>query len=257
VTHLDADRLVLIAIGEQTPDHGEGRHLATCDVCREELTRTGTVSDLARHGEDLLDLPTPSAGLWDRVAAEAFAQPHREQPHREQPHREQPATATPVAPSAGLSGPSRATTRRIGRQSRPRLRLALVAAVALILGIAGTAAVNWLAGSDRAEIIAQADLLPQPSAPPGAHGRVRVVDSGHGLQLQVTMTGMPTPTGYYTVWLFDGGSVMIPVGSPGNAPLNIPAAATDLGRFHIIDISAQQLGQQEHGTSMLQGSLHR
>jgi hypothetical protein len=71
------------------------------------------------------------------------------------------------------------------------------------------------------------------------------------------MTGMPTPTGYYTVWLFDGGSVMIPVGSPGNAPLNIPAAATDLGRFHIIDISAQQLGQQEHGTSMLQGSLHR
>jgi Anti-sigma-K factor rskA len=229
VTHLDPDRLVLIAIGEQRPDHGEDRHLATCDVCREELTSTGTVSDLARYGEDLLDLPRPSAGLWDRVAAEALAEPR-------------------VAP---------VSTRPARRRPRPRLRLALVAALALVLGIAGTAAVNRLVGGDHARVVARADLLPKPAAPPGAHGTVQVVDTGHGLQLRLTMTGMPTPTGYYTVWLFDGGSVMIPVGSPGTAPLNVPAAATDLGRFHIVDVSAQQLGQQEHGTSMLQGTLDR
>ena len=131
-----------------------------------------------------------------------------------------------------------------------------MAALALVLGIAGTAVAGRLVGGDHARVVEQADLLPQPAAPTGAHGRVQIVDNGHGRQLRVTLTGMPTPTGYYTVWLFDGGSVMIPIGSPGNAPLNVPAAATDLGRFHIVDISAQQLGQQDHGTSMLQGTLH-
>ena len=239
MTHLDPDRLVLIAIGEQRPDHGEDRHLATCDVCREELTSTGTVSDLARYGEDLLDLPRPSAGLWDRVAAEAFAEP------RITTH----ALAEPrVAP---------VSTRPARRRPRPRLRLALVAALALVLGIAGTAAVNRLVGGDHARVVARADLLPKPAAPPGAHGTVQVVDTGHGLQLRLTMTGMPTPTGYYTVWLYDGDTVMVPIGSPGAAPLNVPPAASDLTKFQVVDISAQQLGQQEHGTSMLQGTLDR
>jgi Anti-sigma-K factor rskA len=246
VTHLENDRLVLIAIGEQRPDHGEDRHLATCDTCRDETTMTGRVSDLARHGDDLLDLPAPSPGVWDRVAAEAFMQPHRAQPHRAQSRRAQPRPALTARP----------VSTRPPRQSRARLRLALVAALALVLGIAGTAAVNWRVGGDHAHVVAQADLLPQPAAPTSAHGTVQIIDGGHGRQLRLTMTGMPTPTGYYTVWLFDGGSVMIPVGSPGTAPLNIPTAATDLGRFHIIDISAQRLGQQEHGTSMLQGTLH-
>jgi hypothetical protein len=37
----------------------------------------------------------------------------------------------------------------------------------------------------------------------------------------------------------------------------VPASATNLDKFRIVDISAQQFGQQEHGTSMLQGTLHR
>ena len=89
------------------------------------------------------------------------------------------------------------------------------------------------------------------------HGKVQVVDIGHGLELRVAMTGVPTPTGFCTVWLYDGGSIMIPVGSPGYAALDVPAAATDLERFHIVDISVQRLGQQEHGTSMLRGNLQR
>jgi len=240
VTHLDRDRLVLIAIGDDRPDEGEEMHLAACDVCHDEVTRTDKVADLARHSEDLLDLPTPSNGLWDRIAVEAFTPSH-------------PEPAAQPAPSRRAA----TATRRAGWRPGPRLRLALVAALALVLGIAGTAIVNRLVGGDHAQVVARADLLRQPSAPPGAHGTVEVVDTGHGLQLRATMSGMPTPSGYYTVWLFDGGTVMIPVGSPGDAPLNIPASATNLDKFHIVDISAQQLGQQEHGTSMLQGTLHR
>jgi len=220
VTHLDPDRLVLIALGEQSTDPAEDHHLAGCDACRDDLTATHNVADIARRSEDLNDLPAASSGLWQRVAAEAFTEP---------------------APAAR------------SRSSR-RLRLVLVAAVALVLGIAGTAGVTWLAG-DHAQVVAEADLAPQAAAPGGAHGTVTVVDTGHGLQLRVTVTGMPTVTGYYTVWLYDGGSVMIPIGSPGGAALNVPAAAADLTRFHIVDISLQRLGQQEHGTSMLQGTL--
>src|SRR5690349_21504676 len=79
VTHLNRDRLVLIAIGDDLPDHGEEMHLAACDTCHEELTRTDKVADLARHGPDLLDLPAPSIDVWDRVAAEAFT-PSRPEP---------------------------------------------------------------------------------------------------------------------------------------------------------------------------------
>jgi hypothetical protein len=246
VTHLDHDRLILIAIGQQTADRGEERHLTACAACREDLTRTTTVAGFARYGEDLGQLPAPSPALWDRVAAEAFAQPAASP---------QPISTTGASTRPG--GPTRPPSRQTGRSSGRRIRLVLVALVALVVGIAGTAGMNWLLGRDQAHIVAQADLAPQAAAPSGARGKVQVVDTGHGLQLRVTMTGMPTPTGYYTVWLYDGGSVMIPVGSPGSAGLNVPAAATNLDRFHIVDISAQQLGQQEHGISMLQGTLHR
>jgi hypothetical protein len=104
-------------------------------------------------------------------------------------------------------------------------------------------------------VVAQADLLPQAAAPGTAHGTATIVDTGHGLQMRLSLSGMPAATGYYTVWLYDGGTVMIPIGSPGPAPLNVPAAASDLTRFRVVDISAQQLGQQQHGTSMLQGRL--
>ena len=50
---------------------------------------------------------------------------------------------------------------------------------------------------------------------------------------------------------------MIPVGSPGPAPLNVPAAADNLAVYHIVDISAQNVGEQEHGRSLLRGILHR
>jgi hypothetical protein len=117
--------------------------------------------------------------------------------------------------------------------------------------------VTWLIDRQDQRVIAQAELVAQAAAPAGAHGSASIVDTGHGLQLRVTVTGMPAPAGYYTVWVYDGRSVMIPLGSPGSAPLNLPAAADDLNVFRIVDVSAQDLGQQQHGRSMLQGTLRR
>jgi hypothetical protein len=253
--HLDPDRLVLLALNEVSPDARESEHLAGCDDCRAELTATRETVGLARRTDGLRDLDAPPEELWERIAAQAFATA--------------PAGLADAAPTAarpaGSARPPRARVRvprtpatgPAGR-SRSRWRLALVALAAAVIGVAGTVAVQSIVRRDADRVVALASLAPQPAAPATAHGAVQVVDTGHGLQLRVTLSGMPAPAGYYTVWLYDGGQVMIPVGSPGTAPLNVPAAADNLDVFRIVDVSAQNLGQQEHGTSMLQGVLrHR
>jgi hypothetical protein len=231
VPHLDPDRLILIALGEQGPSAEEAQHLAGCDSCRGELATDETVARLGRGSHDLRELPAPPAHLWERIAAEAFPDAAPQAPH----------VPTPVlAPQ---------------RPARSWWRLALVAAAAAVVAVAAVIGVQQLGRPGSARVIAQAELLPQAAAPGTARGTATIVDTGHGLEMRLSLSGMPAATGYYTVWMYDGGTVMIPIGSPGSAPLNVPAAASDLTRFRVVDISAQQLGQQQHGTSMLQGRL--
>jgi hypothetical protein len=229
VPHLDPERLVLIAIGEQDPSATENEHLRACAGCATDLDATRATVALGRESEHVRDLPAPPEDLWAGIAAGAFG-----------------------AAPAGNGRPPQAPRPRSG--SRRRLLVAAAAAV-LFLAAVG-AAITWSAGRGGDRVVAEADLVAQPGAPAAAKGRATIVDTGHGLQMRVAMSGLPTPTGYYTVWLYDGRTVMIPIGSPGAAPLNVPAAADDLTRFSIVDVSAQRLGQQEHGTSLLQGRLH-
>jgi hypothetical protein len=235
VPHLDPDRLMLLALREHTPDAQDADHLDGCNSCQTELRATREVVDLGRRGKDLRDLRPPSPALWDRIAAEAFDAP---------------------APTV------------VGRLPWPRRRTALAAAAALVVGILGGVfgggiADQLLQGDRQSEplsprVVAQADLAPPAGAPTGPHGTARVIDTGHGLQLTVAVDDLPAATtGYYAVWLYDGHDVMIPLGSPGPGPLNLPAAARDLDVFSIVDVSAQDLGQQQHGRSVLQGFLRR
>lgn len=217
--HLDPDRLVLIALGEQDPSASEESHLRTCAACGTDLDSTRTAVALSRESEHLRDLPAPPPDLWARIE------------------------------SSTRDVRLRSADRRFPVRGRRRLTLAAAAALLLVTTVV------WFLHHDTERVVAAADLVARPSAPATAHGRATIVDTGHGLQLRLTLSGMPTPTGYYTVWLYDGGTVMIPIGSPGPAPLNVPAAADDLTTFTIVDVSLQRLGQQEHGTSMLQGRL--
>jgi hypothetical protein len=233
--HLDPDRLALIALGEQEPTAPETEHLHACAACGADLDTTRATVSAGRASEHLRDLPAPDEALWSRIAGAAFATPS---PNGRAEHRtELPAHRAPWA-------------------RRNRWRLALAAAAVILLAAATGVAVVWPGRSDTDRVVAEADLVAQPAAPAGAQGRATIVDTGHGLQMRVVLSGMPDATGYYTVWLYDGRTVMIPIGSPGPAPLNVPAVAGDLTTFAIVDVSAQRLGQQEHGTSMLQGRLH-
>lgn len=260
--HLDPDLLMLIALEEHPADADTTAHMQQCPRCREDLAAARTVAGLARGAGKLRDLPAPPESVWAGIAQAAFAgsggdtpdAPTRNSRDRTvQPAR--PAASRPAGPVVGRAG---TTPPRAGRSRRRGLvRLALVAVVAALAGVVGTAGVQWLSGRSGDRVVAHADLKPQAAAPPGAHGSVDVIDTGHGLQLRLSLSGMPAPRGYYTVWLYDGAAAMVPVGSPGPAPLNVPAAAGDLDMFHIVDVSAQDVGQQQHGTSMLQGTLRR
>jgi hypothetical protein len=240
VEHLDPDRLILLALGEEDTTTAEAGHLDRCPVCRAELDSTRTVVSVARDGASLRDLPAPAPAVWDRIAAEALG----------------PAAATPPGPVALAPLPPVVRPARPSRRMPRRAVLALAAAACLVLGAFGATGLQaLLRRGDGVRVLAQAELTAQPGAPSGAHGTARVIDTGHGRQLEIAIDGVPVPPGYYTVWIYDGRDVMIPLGSPGAEPLNIPAAADDLDVFHVVDVSAQELGQQQHGRSVLQGSL--
>jgi len=230
VPHLDPERLVLIALGEQDPSASEAEHLRACADCGPDLDATRATATAGRESEHVRDLPAPPEELWARIAGSAFA-------------------ADPAPNGPARQPPVRA------RRTWARRRLLVAAAAAVLFVAAAGAAIAWWAGRGGERVVAEADLVAQPGAPAAARGRATIVDTGHGLQMRVALSGMPTPSGYYTVWLYDGRTVMIPIGSPGSAPLNVPAAAGDLTTFSIVDVSAQRLGQQAHGTSMLQGRL--
>lgn len=105
-------RLILLALGEQTPSRAEIAHLVDCPSCRGELSSTRQVVAIGRDTAGLRDLPPPPAALWDRIATEALGAP--------------------------VPAPRRAGS--ISRLSR--FRLGLVAAACLVLGVAGTVAVS-------------------------------------------------------------------------------------------------------------------
>jgi hypothetical protein len=225
--HADADQLALAALGE-VPD--DDAHIADCAECRAEVRSLREVVDLARAGQAELDLPPVPGHVWDGVAA-AVAQP---------------PTRRHAPPRSPMTRP------------RPRRRagghlLAAAAAAGVVLGL-GTAAV--VATSPQPAVVAQAELDPQPGTPVAARGSVQIVESDGRLTARVAMAGLPPHDGVYEVWLYDGDRTMIPIGVTSGSTVELPIPETiDLAAYPVVDVSAQRLGQQEHGTSVLQGRV--
>lgn len=223
MTHPDPDRLVLLALDDQPPGPADAAHLDGCADCRDEVESLRAVAALGRESRTETALPPVSEAVWDRIAAETG----------------QPRTA------------AHRTRRRLPRGAR----YAAVAAAAAALGVAGT--VVAIDAGDGERLVAEAQLTRQAAAPAGAGGRVRIVDAGSGaLRLKVQLTGMPAPAGLYEIWLYDGSTTMIPLGVTAGSEADVAVPATlAWSRFPVVDVSAQHLGQQEHGVSMLQGTF--
>ncbi|VVJ21849.1 Uncharacterised protein [Amycolatopsis camponoti] len=238
MTHPDRDHLVLLALDDQEPGAADTAHLDSCADCREELESLRAVAGLGREAAAETALPPVAEAVWERIAAET-GQPSL-------------GAARETAESAHDADRRDVLRPRFSRAVRYGVVAAAAAAVAAVVTVALTGG-----GPDEGRVIAQAQLNRQVAAPAEAAGQVRIIDSGGGsLRLKLELTGMPAPAGLYEIWLYDGKTTMIPLGvvAGTDADVAIPHTLT-LQAFPIVDVSAQQLGQQEHGTSMVQGTL--
>ncbi|WP_433057328.1 anti-sigma factor domain-containing protein [Dactylosporangium sp. CS-033363] len=71
--HLEPERLVLLALGEEMLDQHETGHLDVCEQCRAEMDSLRIVAGLGRQTSRLRDLPPPPEHVWHRIRAELAA----------------------------------------------------------------------------------------------------------------------------------------------------------------------------------------
>lgn len=254
--HLDQESLALLALGEEAAHAG---HLDTCDACRAEVEALRRVVAVGVETQEVRDLPPPPDAVWNGIAA-ATTRPA-------EIHSGDGGPATDLSHGRGPNhgGPGRRPSRGAGR-SRQMRRWALAAAaavVALAVGVVGTLAVTRDPGETRAEcgtVVARADLSALPLAPAGATGEARVLCDGPDRRLHLHVKGLPLQPGYYEVWLIDPDSMeMTAIGQLGDGgDVLLPlASTTDLRKYRLVDISAEQYdnNQAHSGDSLLRGQL--
>ncbi|MFJ7044582.1 anti-sigma factor [Streptomyces sp. NPDC101112] len=251
--HLGADELTDLALGgdaRTTPRQRD--HLAGCPRCREELDQLRRVVHAARDvsTDDLLTAPPDT--VWHSIAAQLDSDtaPQRPTGSADTPT----ALGGPDAPDApGGLGRGRAWWRR------PAL---LVAAASLVVGaLLGGAVTAWRLDDGPPTADASPANRLAPLAVPRAAGTVRLVRGPEAeREVTVTVTGLPRTDGYYEVWLMDRTHTRLVamgvLGPDGTATLPLPARI-DLGRYPLIDVSAQEdNGNPAHsGTSVVRGAL--
>ena len=231
MSHLEPDRLTLLALGSEPGDPGESGHLADCAGCRAQLDDLRAVAELGAETQQVRDLPPAPEWIWRSVeAATGPAVPRV------------PAAARPAAPT------------------RPRTAV-LVAAVVVVLavaGVAGLAVIYTGRPASPATPVAQAQLDRLAGAPAGARGTARIDDAS----VRLHVTGMPLQPGYYEVWLLDPDTNgMISLGAMGtgaDATFPLPPGV-NLREYRMVDVSAEPYdGNPAHSDrSMLRGAFTR
>lgn len=226
--HLEPDRLVLLALAEESADAQEAVHLAVCEGCRAEIDALRHVAELGAETQGLRSLPPPPDRVWAGIVAQ--------------------------------TGPSADPVRPRARASRRRwVTPALAAVAAAVLAIAGTVAVQTRIERQAGDqVTAKVTLTRLGPAPADAHGFAEVL-AGNRLRLDVA--DLPLTTGYYEVWLInpDDPGKMMALGNltgAGEVTLPLPPGA-DLNRYRLVDVSAEAFdGDAAHsGESLLRGTL--
>lgn len=287
MSHLEPERLVLLALGEGTLDQHETGHLDTCGQCRTEMDELRDVAGLGRQTQRLRDLPPPPEHVWQRIRAELAATDRGTPPAAVALHTDPPATTAtrprppaddraPVASAADVRGNVYDLAPRRDRRRRPGWGLtagiaAAAAVVAAVVAATGTALVlrdnppattvaSCPAGSPRVSLQAL------PGAPAGAGGFACLVSVSGERKLLVHAEGMPNQSdGDYEAWLLDSTSLQGPglrmqalgvMGVKADQELTVPETL-DLRKFNIVDISAEPHdGNAAHsGKSLLRGTL--
>ena len=228
MSHLDADTIALIALGESiTPIDNE--HIAQCPKCQSELDEYRSVVNTARSVTDADRPTTPPSSVWEGIAS---------------------AVAPPAAPSA---------PHQPGTHSRGAGWFALAASVGVVIGgLATFIAMQATTSEPTPSVIAQANLEPLRDIEQPAQAVVQQVDGKDVLVVQAA--NLPATDGYYEVWLLapDATSMvsvgMLDASSSGTFPL---PAGIDLNQFPVVDVSLEHYdGDTSHSAdSILRGKL--
>jgi anti-sigma-K factor RskA len=270
--HLDEETVSLLALGEQA-GHAAGQHLAACEYCGAELASLRAVVSAAREPAEIM----PPSRVWEGIAAatgvriaprDILADPASAAPVELAVDRplDRPVSApAPVSPRQPRSTRPRWTRPRSTRPGvpggrRPRLRVltATLAAAALVVGVAIGVGVSRLDSSTREQVVAETRLGGLRPAP-DASGRADVVKTRSGRELDVDVSDLARPDGFYQVWLIDRSvTKMVPVGVL-NGDVGHWSLPDDmnLADYPLVDVSLEPLdGDPAHsGKSVLRGTL--
>lgn len=222
MSHLDSERLSLLAIGEQATDD-EKAHLQNCDACSLELAELDYTVAVGRSTAALGELETPPERVWDRIRNELDATPR-----------------------------SKASRNRFA------IGFALAASIVIVLVAVGT----WTLLRPAAEPVqlATATLEAFPSHP-GAVGEAIVLETADGTrELTVTLDASESENGFREVWLITAdASALVSLGVLEGNETTLPVPeGLDLHEYVLVDVSQEpDDGNPDHsGDSIVRGDLH-
>ena len=257
--HVDDETLAMLAVSDEVADNDVAEHLASCQLCRDEVAALQRVAAVTRSSADV-GLTAPPERVWDRIAAEVA-----------DAERASVDTADTQRPAAGTE--PRADTaphRRRPRSRRPRSRRRVLAAVlagvgvlAVLVGIGVvTDVVPGLPRGGSETVLASAELDALPSWK-GSSGTAELERDRDGrTTLVVDLRGArdePDAGGLREVWMMRAdlkGLVSVGFLDGDRGRFTVPAAM-DTAAFPVVDVSAEaDDGDPTHsGDSIVRGTL--
>lgn len=240
MSHLDPDKIALLALGEPVASDEENAHLASCAECATDVAEMSHAAAVARSTMAEDELEAPGGEVWNRI------------------HRELALSADVLADPLEDTDQKARPARTDHRRRLPRIFWTLAASLALI---AAAGSVAWIAVSTSLTSIpvATATLDAFPDHPQAA-GTAEVDEDDDGARtLTITLDGDASSDDYREVWLIrNDGQALISLGilQESTEQFSIPAGV-DLDEYGLVDISLEPVdGDPSHsGNSIVRGEL--
>ncbi|WES65122.1 anti-sigma factor [Microbacter sp. GSS18] len=257
MSHIDPDRIALVALGEPM-SVDESTHVEQCDDCTIDLFELRRTVIVGRSTIDMDDLESPPDRVWDRIAAEIAGLP--EATEESDAEEAEPLDAATSPSDGSVAEP--ATAAPAPEQARGRGRVltralfGLAAGTAVILALVGV----WsLVRPAQVVEVAAATLAAFPDHP-DAEGSAIVIEENDGEQLvRVELDTDEADDGFREVWLITAdASALVSLGVlEGREGEFVVPDGIDIHEYVLVDVSQEPLdGDPAHsGDSIVRGEL--